>query len=119
MFGKIKTMLGIVLSLQLIIIATVSRLNVIDVYAADELKSAVDCSFIIPPDFIPGGDTGLFVNRNAPMESSTIKYSCYDNGADKVLTNRQKKAIYIGGIITAGSTCTRMTSRPAITRASF
>ena len=88
MFGKIKTMLGIVLSLQLIIIATVSMLNVIDVYAADELKSAVDCSFIIPPDFIPGGDTGLFVNRNAPMESSTIKYSCYDNGADKVLTNR-------------------------------
>ena len=98
MFGKIKTMLGIVLSLQLIIIATVSMLNVIDVYAADELKSAVDCSFIIPRGFIPGGDTGLFVNRNAPMESSTIKYSCYDNGADKVLTNRQKKELEESGV---------------------
>ncbi len=98
MSGKIKIMLGLVLSLQLIIIATVSRLNMIDAHATDELKSAVDCSFIIPPEFIPGGETGLFVNRNAPMESSTIKYSCYDNGTDKVLTNRQKKELEESGV---------------------
>ncbi|SCY65076.1 hypothetical protein [Butyrivibrio sp. INlla14] len=98
MFGKIKIMLGLVLSLQLITIATVSRLDVIDAHATDELKSAVDCSFIIPPEFIPGGETGLFVNRNAPMESSTIKYSYYDNGTDKVLTNRQKKELEESGV---------------------
>lgn len=97
MFGKIKTMLGLVLTLQLIIFATASRLNVIDAHAADELKTAVDCSFIIPPEFVPGVETGLFVNRNAPMESSTIKYSCYDNGMDKVLTNRQKKELEESG----------------------
>lgn len=62
----------------------------LQVQAGDELKTAVQCSFVIPKDFLPGEEQGLFINKNYPMESSSILYSYYDNGKDRVLTNREK-----------------------------
>ncbi len=61
------------------------------VQARDNLKEASYCSFVIPPEFVPGGEKGLFVNKNHPMESSTITYSVYDNGLDRMFTNREKQ----------------------------
>ncbi|MBQ6407401.1 MAG: hypothetical protein IJJ64_05120 [Butyrivibrio sp.] len=63
----------------------------------NELEVATQCSFIIPSDFVPGNESGLFINKNYPMESSSIKYSIYENGKDKVLTNREKKALAANG----------------------
>lgn len=99
MFGKIKYVLGITLALLCIAAASFLCLDVVSVFAADDLDPAVGCSFIIPPDFIPGEEVGLFINKNAPMESSTIKYSYYDNGLDKVLTNREKLELEKSGEI--------------------
>ena len=63
----------------------------------NELEVATQCSFIIPSDFVPGNESGLFINKNYPMESSSIKYSIYENGKDKVLTNREKKTLAANG----------------------
>ncbi|MBE5829486.1 MAG: DUF1795 domain-containing protein [Butyrivibrio sp.] len=62
------------------------------VYARDSLDAASYCSFVIPPEFEPGQEKGLFINVNHPMESSSIKYDYYDNGLDVILTNREKAA---------------------------
>lgn len=61
--------------------------------AQSDLKTAVQCSFVVPKEFVPGSGKGIFINVNHPMESSTISYSYYDNGADKALTNREKLAL--------------------------
>ena len=63
------------------------------VLAEDDLKEAHFCSFVIPPEFTPSEEAGLFINKNHPMESSTIRYSVYYNGLDVVLTNREKAAL--------------------------
>ena len=68
-----------------------------NVKAADDLETAVQCSFTIPAEFVPGNQKGLFVNVNSPMESSTIQYSVYDNGLDKVLTNRERRELEEAG----------------------
>lgn len=65
----------------------------LSVKATDELKTAVQCSFVIPREFVPGSERGTFKNINHPMESSTISYSYYDNGKDRILTNREKIAL--------------------------
>ena len=66
-------------------------------YARDNLDPASYCSFVIPPDFVPSKEKGLFINQNNPMESSSIKYDFYDNGLDVILTNREKAAIKEAG----------------------
>ncbi len=66
-------------------------------YARDNLEPASYCSFVIPPDFVPSQEKGLFINQNNPMESSSIKYDFYDNGLDVILTNREKAAIKEAG----------------------
>lgn len=97
MLGKIKTILGLSIALLCLIAASLLCLDALDTYAAENAERAVSCSFVVPPDFIPANETGLFINRNAPMESSTIKYSCYDNGMDRVLTNREKLELQKSG----------------------
>ncbi|MBR1670156.1 MAG: hypothetical protein IJ695_05595 [Butyrivibrio sp.] len=59
-------------------------------HAAPDLKEADYCSFVIPSDFVPCDRRGLFINKNYPMESSSIGYSYYYNGEDVLLTNREK-----------------------------
>jgi hypothetical protein len=73
------------------------NIGTLNVQAADDLDVAVQCTFVVPPEFVPGQEKGLFVNVNSPMESSTIKYSYYDNGQDKVLTNRERKELQESG----------------------
>ena len=74
------------------IIAAIMMFSV-NVFAEDDLKEAHFCSFVIPPEFTPSEEAGLFINKNHPMESSTIRYSVYYNGLDVVLTNREKAAL--------------------------
>lgn len=90
MLRKIKTVLCIKFALLCMVIASLLCIDAMDTYAADDLNRAVSCSFLVPSDFVPGNEKGLFINRNTPMESSTIKYSFYDNGNDKILTNRER-----------------------------
>ena len=97
MIGKKKTFLGLGIALICITAASLLCLDAIDTYASDNLPKATTCSFVVPDEFIPGSEIGLFINRNTPMESSTIKYSCYDNGMDRVLTNRQKQELERSG----------------------
>ena len=81
---KIKLFLGII-ALTLVMVAPKA------VYAKDEPKEARQCTFVIPSDFTPEPESGVFVNKNEPMESSSICYDVYDNGKNLVLTNREKK----------------------------
>ena len=71
--------------------------GVITTLAEDDLKTATSCSFVIPNEFVPGTEKGFFINKNHPMESSSIKYSYYDNEKDKILTNREKAAVLASG----------------------
>lgn len=71
--------------------------DVVEVRAGGNLGVATQCSFVIPPEFVPDEEQGLFRNKDYPMESSSIKYSIYYNGKDKVLTNREKQALLSSG----------------------
>lgn len=66
--------------------------TVLQVCAEDDLKTAKSCTFVIPSEFKPCETRGLFINKNRPMESSSIQFSYYDNGKDVVLTNRERLA---------------------------
>lgn len=72
------------------IMALVFIVNAADVYAQDDLKVARFCSFVVPPQFTPSSEKGLFINKDYPMESSSIRYSVYYNKTDAILTNREK-----------------------------
>ncbi|SFB84398.1 hypothetical protein [Butyrivibrio sp. YAB3001] len=76
---------------------TVMGIGALKVCASDNLKSATQCTFMVPPEMDATTKKGLFEHLNFPMESCTISYSVYDNGEDKVLTNREKKAIEESG----------------------
>ncbi len=76
--------------LTIVLVAVSLLWTGLSVQATDDLKTAVQCSFVVPKEFVPGSERGTFNNANHPMESSTISYSYYDNGKDKVLTNREK-----------------------------
>ena len=82
---RLKATTGIVMAL--IIAFTFSTF----VCAKDELKEARQCTFVIPSEFTYESESGLFVNKNEPMESSSISYDIYDNGKNITLTNREKK----------------------------
>ena len=84
--------------LCLILLLSMFSLDTVNAEAASDLEEAIQCSFVIPPEFVPGEEKGLFINVNSPMESSTIKYSVYDNGQDRVLTNRERKEMQESGV---------------------
>ena len=83
---------GILMAVAFSVAAGVIFLSASKVYARDNLDPASYCSFVIPPDFVPTQEKGLFINKDNPMESSSIKYDFYDNGLDVILTNREKAA---------------------------
>lgn len=83
---------GFLLAIVFSVAAGVIFLSASKAYARDNLDTANYCSFVIPPDFEPSQEKGLFINQNHPMESSSIKYDFYDNGLDVILTNREKAA---------------------------
>ncbi len=82
--------LGIAAAVFFAVAAALLSIDAIDAYAGDEPGIAGYCSFIIPPEYVPGSEKGLFIHRDHPMESSSIKYDVYNNGLDEILTNRQK-----------------------------
>jgi hypothetical protein len=88
---------GILLAVAFSVAAGVAFLFASKAYARDNLDPASYCSFVIPPEFEPSEEKGLFINQNHPMESSSIKYDFYDNGLDVILTNREKAAIKEAG----------------------
>ena len=65
--------------------------------ADESLSEAAYCSFVIPPEFVPSDEDGLFINKNYPMESSSVSYSFYDNGKKTLLTNREKQELKESG----------------------
>ncbi len=81
---------GIIIAVAACILAGMMCFKTIRVFAEEELPKASYCSFAIPPEFVPGKEKGLFINKNHPMESSMVRYSYYDNGKENALTNRQK-----------------------------
>ena len=96
-FKKTGFMLGVGFAIFITVMAGFLCVDAIDTFAGNELKEANFCSFVVPNEFIPGDAKGLFINKNHPMESSSIMYSHYDNGADVVLTNREKAALKEAG----------------------
>ncbi len=96
---KIGFGMGVALALFFCVAAALLSFDVIDSFARENLEKATYCSFVIPPEFVPGAEKGLFINRNHPMESSSIKYDFYDNGLDVILTNRQKAQLKEAGTV--------------------
>ncbi|MBE5825733.1 MAG: DUF1795 domain-containing protein [Butyrivibrio sp.] len=88
---KLKTMAGLIVASILALLTALLPGAELSVIAQEDLPEADWCSFVIPSEFVPGPDSGVFINRNHPMESSTIKYSIYDNGKDVTVTNRQRQ----------------------------
>ena len=88
---KAKIVAGCVMTLALVLVATLSNSSVANAMVEEDLKEAHHCTFVIPNDFVPGEEKDLFLNRNYPMESSMIAYNVLYNGNDIVLTNREKE----------------------------
>ncbi|MBQ8029924.1 MAG: hypothetical protein IJ260_00050 [Butyrivibrio sp.] len=88
---------GLCLAAALFAVALATFIFAGKAYARDNLSEASYCSFVIPPEFVPGQEKGLFINRDHPMESSSIKYDLYDNGLDVIHTNREKAAMKEAG----------------------
>ena len=84
-----KNLFGKIVAVVMIVVTALS-INSTSVFAEDDLQEAQWCSFVIPSQFEPSAEKGLFINKAHPMESSTIQYSVYYNGLDVVLTNREK-----------------------------
>ncbi len=84
------TTAGVCVAVAAAILAGLLCFGAIETFAAEDLKEGNGCSFVVPKDFMPGKEKGLFVNKNYPMESSIIQYSYYENGLDNPPTNRQK-----------------------------
>ena len=89
---KIKIIGLVALSVVFAAIGAFVCSNVINTLAEEQLKVAHHCTFVVPAEFEPSNTEGTFINKNAPMESSSISYSVYYNGKDIVLTNREKLA---------------------------
>ena len=104
-FGKHKKTAAAFLALVVFAAASIHSAAT-RVYARESLDKASFCSFVIPPEFEPGSEKGLFIHQNYPMESSSIRYGVYDNGLDRIFTNREKKseAIKAKGAVTDAST---------------
>ena len=89
MAKKFGSFLLLIMAVLLSGIAGMLCLGGINSYARDNLDDASGCVFIIPPDYVPSDESGVFKNKSYPMESSSISYSVYYNGKDKVMTNRE------------------------------
>ena len=89
--------IGISFALALSLVAGVLTSKPMKALAEDELKEAKSCTFVIPSEFVPCAEKGLFINKNNPMESSSIFFDYFDNGKDVVLTNREKAALKEAG----------------------
>ena len=87
-----KKILTLIAAAMAVVTLTVN-MNLVNADANDEMKEASCVSFVIPSQFEPGLERGLFVNKQYPMESSTIQYDCYNNGKDELLTNKEKQAL--------------------------
>ena len=87
-----KKILTLIAAAMAVVTLTVN-MNLVKADANDEMKEASCVSFVIPSQFEPGLERGLFVNKQYPMESSTIQYDCYNNGKDELLTNKEKQAL--------------------------
>ena len=57
------------------------------------LAEATCLTFVIPAEFVPSEEGDVFIDRNYPMESSSISYSFQDIGTKMSLTNREKQAL--------------------------
>ncbi len=90
LFKKASFALGVAAAVVIAVAAALLCADAIDTFAADDLKEGNYCSFVIPPEFVPGSQKGLFINKNHPMESSSINYSYSDNGLDSRPTNRDR-----------------------------
>ncbi len=93
----IKYPVGFLLAGLLAALSAICLSDVIASLAEDDLKPATSCSFVVTNEFVPGTEKGVFINRNYPMESSSIKYSYYDNEKDRILTNREKARVLASG----------------------
>ncbi|MBO4458484.1 MAG: hypothetical protein J5802_12260 [Butyrivibrio sp.] len=78
-----------IISIFMVCVFFLTNVFCLEAEAEEELKEASGCTFVINSEFVPAG-SGLFVNRNRPMESSSISYSIYSDGSDLMLTNREK-----------------------------
>ncbi len=87
---EFKTAMGVMLAIIIAAFAAFITSDVIDTLAEDSLKEAHHCTFVIPSEFEPGSERGTFINKNYPMESSSVSYHIYSNGNDVVMTNREK-----------------------------
>ena len=94
---KLKLCLGVLTALICASLAGFFMYEVVEAATNDDLGVATQCSFVVSPEFLPGTEPGLFINKNYPMESSSIKYSIYENGKDKILTNREKQELLKNG----------------------
>ena len=92
LIGKTAFAHGTGMAILMAVLAAYMCTGVTKAMASDQLKEASYCSFVIPPEFVPGSEKGQFINKNYPMESSLIRYSYYDNGLDELVTNREKQA---------------------------
>ena len=92
-FYKFKIFLGIMVAFFCAVAAGFLMSDVVEASNGGNLAVATQCSFVIPPEFVPDTEPGMFRNKDYPMESSSIKYSIYYNGKDKILTNREKQAL--------------------------
>ena len=65
-FGEVmkKRIIGMVMTAVMVVMAALS-INVTDVFAEADLKEARFCSFVVPPQFTPGGEKGLFHGRTS------------------------------------------------------
>jgi len=88
--NKNKKIKNVILSLFMICVFFLSDSVCLELKANEELKEATGCTFVLNSNFVSTDVKGLFVNRYRPMESSSVSYSVYDNGADAMLTNREK-----------------------------
>lgn len=89
MSAKLFKLIGIFTAVVLAGVSGMLICDTIHSHARENLQDAKECVFIIPPEYIPGGKTGLFINKDNPMESSSISYNVYYNEKDKVMTNRE------------------------------
>ncbi len=87
---KFKTAIGVMLAIIMAIVAAYITSDVIETLAEDSLKEAHHCTFVIPSEFTPGTESGTFINKNYPMESSSVSYYVHNNGNDIVMTNRER-----------------------------
>ena len=109
LLSKIKNITGVALALIFAVMAGFFMSDVVEAAGTDEIAKATQCSFVVPSTFLPGEEPGLFISESYPMESSSIKYSIYENSKDKVLTNREKQAIFDEGATVVEDRSTSLT----------